>query len=189
LSKTALSSLSQNAGISTLLPILEQWMSCFDQTGRRYVLSLACGNIAVKSITALHRYAARFDAGHFDIVVDKRTRPSAGGEAPRPSTFEPAVRRGLRGPTRLIKSQPLKSFRIARGSQIREVPHFRAAKFDANIRVRGSAERRIQPKKPAQWPPSGGSFLQIAKRIVGLRPPWWVDIYGCFIGRGAPSRP
>jgi hypothetical protein len=63
----------------------------------------------------------------------RKSGPSAGGEAPRPSKFELPCAGG--GPTRLTKPPKLHSFRL-RGSQIREVPHFRAVGSGATMRVR-----------------------------------------------------
>jgi hypothetical protein len=63
--------------------------------------------------------------GNDERIRSKKSGPSAGGEAPRPSKFE--LPRAGGGPTRLTKPPKLHSFRL-RGSQIREVPHFREGK-------------------------------------------------------------
>jgi hypothetical protein len=59
-------------------------VSCFDQTARRDAARLGARQYRRESFprTALHRYAARSDAGHFEIGAKKR--PSAGGAETEP---------------------------------------------------------------------------------------------------------
>jgi hypothetical protein len=105
--------------------------------------------------------------GNDERIRSKKSGPSAGGEAPRPSKFE--LPRAGGGPTRLTKPPKLHSFRL-RGSQIREVPHFREGKSGLKYRRGASAERRVQPTRTRSMPPIGRVFDSASQRSsIGAR--------------------
>ena len=90
--------------------------------------------------------------GNDERIRSKKSGPSAGGEAPRPSKFE--LPRAGGGPTRLTKPPKLHSFRL-RGSQIREVPYFREIKSG----LAPCFTPYFRCESPLDGPPWGGFLI------------------------------